>query len=41
MLDLDLEKRSTMGKRGREIVVNQFDEQIVIQKTLKSISNII
>jgi glycosyltransferase involved in cell wall biosynthesis len=41
MLQLPKEKRIEMGKRGREKMMKEFDEQIVIDKYLKAIKSII
>jgi glycosyltransferase involved in cell wall biosynthesis len=37
MINLSEEDRKLMGKKGREKIINQFDEKIVIQKYLKAI----
>ena len=41
MLKLTSEKRKFMGKLGREKIVKEFDEKIVINKYLKAIKNIL
>ena len=41
MLLLSPEMRSEMGRRGREKVEREFDEQIVIKKYLEAIEVII
>ncbi len=41
MLNLSEDKRKAMGKAGRQKITNQFDENIVIKKYLKIISQIL
>ena len=41
MLDLPYEKRVKMGKAGREKIVNEFDEKIVINKYIKTIKEVL
>lgn len=41
MINLDKLKRLQMGKTGREKIINQFDEKIVIKKYIKAIEKII
>jgi len=41
MLNLSEDKRRAMGKAGRQKIINQFDENIVIKKYLKIISQIL
>ena len=40
-LILDSELRNNMGKAGREKIVKEFDEKIVIEKYLKAIESIL
>jgi glycosyltransferase involved in cell wall biosynthesis len=40
MLKLSLDERLEMGKRGREKMINEFDESIVINKYLEEIKNL-
>ncbi|MCT7523335.1 glycosyltransferase family 4 protein [Aliarcobacter cryaerophilus] len=41
MLNLSFDERNTMGKAGREKIVKEFDEKIVIEKYLKAIESIL
>jgi glycosyltransferase involved in cell wall biosynthesis len=41
MINLSSEDRKTMGQKGREKIIAEFDEQIVIDKYLKTIEDII
>ena len=41
MLNLSEENRALMGKKGREKIVKEFDEKIVINKYLETISQIL
>lgn len=41
MINLSEEERVNMGKKGREKIINQFDETIVIEKYLKEINKIL
>ncbi len=41
MLNLTVEKRVSMGKAGRDKVIKEYDEKIVIDKYLKSIKEIL
>jgi len=41
MLNLSEDKRRAMGKAGRQKIISQFDENIVIKKYLKIISQIL
>ena len=41
MLNLSFNERNTMGKAGREKIVKEFDEKIVIEKYLKAIESIL
>ncbi len=41
MINLTEEERVRMGKRGREKVVREFNEEIVIKKYLKTINNVL
>ena len=41
MLKLSEEERIKMGKAGREKIIKEFDEKIVIEKYLKAIKEVI
>ena len=41
MLNLSPKQREAMGKAGREKIVKEFDEKIVIEKYLQSIDEIL
>jgi glycosyltransferase involved in cell wall biosynthesis len=41
MLKLSVDERLEMGKRGREKMINEFDESIVINKYLEEIKNLV
>lgn len=41
MLNLSFYERNTMGKAGREKIVKEFDEKIVMEKYLKAIESIL
>ena len=41
MINLSEDERQTMGKEGREKIVKEFDEKIVINKYLESIKEIL
>ena len=41
MLNLSEEERKQMGKRGREKIIREFDEKIVINKYLETIENLL
>ena len=40
MLNLSQEDRIKMGQKGREKIIKEFDEQIVIEKYLNIIDNL-